>query len=54
MHLAPAVKRENYDYAQAMLQHFKKHSVGITSKKELEQFKIFIELHGHYLIIDEN
>ena len=54
MHLAPSVKCENYEYANDMLHHFKEHSLGICSKKELEQFKRFIELHGHYLIIDES
>jgi hypothetical protein len=51
IYLSPLTPHQNSWHADAMVKHFN-NSTGIFSKYELEKFKIFVELHGHTLIID--
>lgn len=52
MYISPECPHEDYEYAEIMLKHFTLAS-GITSKKELKDFKIFLKMHGHELFIIE-
>ena len=51
IYVSPECPHDDYDYAKVMLNHFKPYTTGITSTRELKDFKIFLELHNHSLHI---
>lgn len=51
LYIAPECPHEDFEYADVMLKHFSPYSIGITTKKELDRFKIFVKIHGHELFI---
>jgi hypothetical protein len=50
IYIAPECPHKDYEFADTMLKHFTL-VCGITSYRELDQFKKFVHLHGHELVI---
>jgi len=52
-YLAPLALHENLSIAHIMIKHFNHPSIGIFSNRELDEFKLLVQLHGHTLVIVE-
>lgn len=53
IYVAASTDKPTHDYAYAMLKHFHPSCLGVTSYKALEEFKMFVFLHGHTIVLEE-